>query len=446
MNQFWIKALPPFIRTRLEGRVHLQRILANIGWLFADRFLRLGVGLVVGAWVARYLGPEQFGLYSYVIAFVGLFGLLATLGLDNIVVRDLVRTPENADEILGTALILKMLGALLTIILTIAVIPFLRPGDRSIQGLVGIVAAGTLFQAFDTIDFWFQAQVQSKYTVYARNVAFILISLVKIVLIQLRAPLLAFAAAGLAEIILGALGLVTAYHLTGHSLTRWRSHIARARSLLKSGWPLILSGLAIWIYMRIDQLMLGSMTNDRTIGIYAVAVRLSEIWYFIPIAIVSSVFPAIIASKSQRENLYYERLQRLFNLMVALSYAIIIPTSLLANFIVISLYGPAYAEAGVMFVFLMWAGLFVALGVARESWTVTEGLMRFSFVTTVVGAITNVVLNLIFIPRYGALAAAVATLAAQGVAVSLSTLFYARTRRIFTMQMKALLLWRGVRV
>jgi PST family polysaccharide transporter len=446
MTKFWIKVLPAFIRVRLEGRAGVQRVAVNVIWLFADRVVRLGVGLLVSVWVARYLGPQLFGVYNYAIAFVGLFGFVSTLGLDSIVIRDIVHAPQDAAEILGTTFALKLTGAAMTVIVSISTVSLLRTDDPALPLLVGLIAAGTLFQAFDAIDFWFQSQVQSKYTVYARNTAFLIISGIKVGLILLHAPLIAFVAASVAEVILGSFGLITAYRLTGHSIRRWRASLARARSLLSTSWPLMLTSIAVWVYMRIDQVMLGSLADDRVLGVYSAAVRLSEIWYFIPITIVNSVFPAIVRSKAINEQLYYDRLQRLFNLLVALSYAVCVPATLLAGPIINILYGPSYSEASTMFVVLMWAGLFAALGVARETWIVSEGLTRFSFATAVIGAIVNIVLNVIFIPHGGALAAAWATLAAQAVAVSFSTLLYARTRRVFVMQLKALTFRGGLRV
>ena len=297
MTKFWIKVLPAFIRVRLEGRAGVQRVAVNVIWLFADRMVRLGVGLLVSVWVARYLGPAQFGVLSYAVAFVGLFGFFSTLGLDSIVVRDIVRAPQNAKETIGTAFALKLSGAIVTLIVSVSIVPLLRPGDPAMIGLVAIIAAGTLFQSFDVIDFWFQSQVQSKYTVYARNTAFLIIAVVKVILIQLQAPLTAFAYVSLAEITLSAIGLVMAYQLTGQTIRLWRAGLARARALLSASWPLILSSIAVWTYMRIDQVMLGTLNDDHALGIYAAAVRLSEIWYFIPVAIVNSVFPAIVRSK-----------------------------------------------------------------------------------------------------------------------------------------------------
>jgi PST family polysaccharide transporter len=271
MNQAWIQLLPPILRSKLHGRYTLQKILSNTGWLFADRILRMGVGLIVGVWVARYLGPEQFGLFNYAIAFVSLLMPLATLGLDGIVVRDLVRDPTCKDVTLGTTFVLKLLGAVVTIFITIGAIVLIRPGSHQDHWLVGIVAAGMLFQAFDTIDFWFQSQVQSKYTVYARNLAFVLLALVKVALIQVHAPLIAFVWAGLAETAIGTVGLVIAFHAAGNHLKNWKITLVRAKTLLRDSWALILSGVAIMIYMKIDQIMLGEMVGDHAVGIYSAA-------------------------------------------------------------------------------------------------------------------------------------------------------------------------------
>ena len=211
----------------------LRKIISNIGWLFADRVLRMGVGLIVTAWVARYLGPQQFGLFNYAGAFVSLFGVLATLGLDQIVVRDMVRDPSCKDETLGTAFVLKLSGGILTILVTTGTIFLLRPDDQLTHWLVGITAAGTIFDAFNTIDFWFQLQVKSKYTVIAKNTAFILVTLIRITLLQMQAPLIAFAWALLAENALGAVGLAIAYKVKGQSLLAWRASLLRAKTLLK---------------------------------------------------------------------------------------------------------------------------------------------------------------------------------------------------------------------
>lgn len=289
---------------------NFRKVIANIFWLMADNVLRLGIGLVVGVWVARYLGPQQFGLLNYSVAFVGLFSVFAKLGLDSIAIRELVRNVASGNEILGTTFILKLVGGIISFLLAIATILLIRTDDPESLWVTGIIALSLIFQIFDGINLWFQSQVQSKYVVYAKNGAYILANAIKILLIQAKAPLIFFAVITLGEVVFSALGLVIVYRLTGHLFKTWKFNFPLARDLLKESWPNILTGFSIAIYMRVDQLMLGSMIGDEAVGIYSVGVRLAEIWYFVPVAISSSVNPAIIRAKQEGEESYYRRIQK----------------------------------------------------------------------------------------------------------------------------------------
>lgn len=439
MHIAWMRFLPPLIRTKIAGRHNLQKILKNIGWLFADRIFRMGMGLIISVWVARYLGPEQFGIYNYAIAFVMLFGAFATLGLDSIVVRDLVNDPAGKNETLGTAFILKLLGAIAAFFLAVGSISLLRPTDSLMYWLVAIAAAGITFQAFDIIDFWFQSQLQSKYTVYSKNIAFIFIAVSKIILIQIKAPLITFAYLGLAEIILSTLILIILYKLRGNSLIAWRITVSRAKTLLKLSTPLMLSSIAIILYMKIDQIMLGEMVGNKAVGLYSAVTRISEMWYFIPMAISSSVYPTIIEAKKNDENLYYQHLTNLFKLMSILSYAVAIPTTFLSSWLMTALFGNNYTEAGAALAVHIWAGLFVCLGVVRSLWINTENLMTFSFVTTAMGAICNILLNLYTIPKFQILGASIATVVAYAIATFFSCFLYKKTRKIGFIMLKSIL-------
>lgn len=409
MNQSWIQLLPPALRSKLDGRHALQKIVGNTGWLFADRILRMGVGLGVGVWVAKFLGPDQFGLFNYAVAFTAIFGAIASLGLDSIAVRELVRTPEQKNQILGTTFVLKLIGGLLVWLLTIGVIILVRRNDGLTQTLVAIIAAGTIFQAGDTIDFWFQSQVQSKYTVAAKNIAFTLIACIKIMLIQMQAPLVAFAWAGLAEIVLGSIGLTISYQASGNRLLKWRFSILHATQLLRDGSPLILSSLMIMLYMRIDQVMLAEILGDKEVGFYSAAVRLAEVWYFIPTAIVSSTFPSIVEARQISETLFFERLQALYRLMASTAYGIAIPTTFLSGWIVQFLFGNAYTKAGPMLAILIWASLFVNLGVARSSFLTAMNWTRLHLLTVFLGSLLNIGLNILLIPATGGVGAAIST-------------------------------------
>ncbi|UJS18595.1 MAG: flippase [Candidatus Jettenia sp.] len=439
MNQTLMKFLPSFVRVRLESRVNLQNILANTGWLFIDKILRMGVGLFVGVWIARYLGPEQFGLFNYAVAFVMLFSAIATLGLDGIVVRDIVREPSKKNEILGTTFVLRLIGGSVAFLLSVAVISFIRSQDALIKWLIGIIAAGMIFQAFDTIDFWFQSQIKSKYTVYAKNTAFLLIAFVKVALISVKASLLAFAWAGLAEVIIGSVALVVIYRINKQYIKAWRSSISLARRLLKDSWPLILSSIMIMIYMRIDQIMLGNMISNKEVGLYSAAVRLAEVWYFIPMSIVSSLFPNIVEAKQIGDSFFYEKLQKLYNVMVFLAYIVAIPTTFLSNLAIKLLYGEAYSKAGALLSVLVWASLFVNLGVARSSFLTTMNWTKAHFLTVFLGCLINVILNYFLIPVYEGMGAAISTCIAYWFAAHGACFFYKPLHKTGFMLTKAII-------
>jgi PST family polysaccharide transporter len=274
MISIWIKYLPDFMRDRVADRQNLQKLIGNTGWLFADRILRIGIGMVLGVWIARYLGPDQFGLFNFAGAFVALFSIFATLGLDGIMIRELVRNPQHKAEILGTAFTLKLIGSGVVLVSAVTAIWILRPADFLVHRLVAIIAAGTIFQSLDTIDFWFQARVESRFSVYARSSAFLLVSALKVILILQDAPLIAFAWAGTIELILASLGLAIAFRTSGQHPLQWRLKSQRVWQTLKECWPLALSGVAVMLYMKIDQVMLGEMLGNKTVGVYSAAIRI----------------------------------------------------------------------------------------------------------------------------------------------------------------------------
>ena len=384
------------------------------------------------------MGPEQFGVYNYALVFVGMFSALSNLGLDGIVVRNVVRDPAHKDTILGTAFFLKFTGGIITLIVSVGAIITLRPSDNVTGWLVGITAVGAIFQAFDTIDFWFQSQVKSKYTVYVRNGSFLIITLVKVLLILTRSPLIAFACAGLAEIVTGTIGIIFAYQLHGNGLHKWRVSFQYAKELLTDSWPLICSCLAVGFFMKIDQVMLREMAGSESAGIYAAATRISEIGYFIPIIIVSSVSPAIVNAKKLGNDIYYQRLQKLFDFTAALAFAIAIPTTLLSKYFVLLLFGKSYAAAGPILAIHIWATLFYFLGIVQGPWNITEGLTNLSLKRTLITAVVNIILNFILIPKYSGIGAAISTVAAYFCGAFLANGLDGKSRQIFYLQIKAI--------
>lgn len=434
----WLRYLPASLRAKIEHHPNMLTILGNTGWLFFDRIVRMGMGVFVGVWVARYLGPQQFGLLNYALAVVSLFTAVASLGLNNIVVRDLVQNPQAANPTLGTAFVLQLIGGAIAFALAVIAVILMRPGDATAKWVVAILSFAMVFKSTDVVKYWFESKVQSKYTVWVENAAFLIFAAIKVVLILSAAPFIIFVWIVLAEALLVACLLLAIYAQQGHKLAAWRYQYARAKSLFHDSWPLILSGIAAMIYMRIDQIMLGQMLGDEAVGIYSAAVRLSEVWYFIPIAIAGSVFPAMVDARKTSTQLYYSRLKKLFNLLSILAVSVAVPISLSSGWLMDTLYGPGYGESAAILVIHVWTGIFVFSGVAGSRWFIAENLQKYTIYRTLAGAGVCVLLNILLIPRYGPIGAAWGAVLSQAVASVFFNALNAETRVLFWIQIKAL--------
>jgi O-antigen/teichoic acid export membrane protein len=410
MSAFWTKYLPSFLRERLEGRQQLQKALGNAGWLLSDKIFRMGVALLIGVWTARYLGPKLYGQLSYALAFTMLFCPISDLGLDGIVQREILLDPTAKDKAIGTSFVLTAIGGLLSFILAVTGIFIVRPSDGLTHALVAILSIGAIFQAFIAIEYWYESQVESKRIVAAKFSAFLISNVLKLALIVLKAPLIAFAWVSLAEAGIGAAGLVIIYNRDGYRISSWKFSTAATLKFLRISWPIILSGIMTTISMRIDQVMLGEMIGETEVGIYSVAVRLTEAWFFIPLTACSSAFPAIMNSWAGDKELFYKQIQKLYNLMAFIGYCIAIPVTIFSGWIIKLLFGAAYYKSGPLLSVLIWTVIVMNLGSARTLYLISMNWTKLLFITLLFGSVLNILLNLILIPRYGAVGAAISTI------------------------------------
>lgn len=422
--------------SQLKNHAGFMRYFRNTSWMLGEQVLRMIAGVLVGIWVARYLGPEQFGIFSYAISFVALFGSVAKLGLDSIVVRDLVIEPEKRDIYLGTAFWLKFAAGIFTLGL-VALATLLTSNNATTNSYIIIIASGMIFQAFEVVDFYFQSKVLSKFVSICKVTQLLLSSLIKVCFVLTGADLFWFFVVSVFDQMTLAVTLAVAYRYQHiGSFYRYFSWLA-ARDLLRNSWPLVLSGIVVMVYMRIDQVMIKEMLGAKEVGIYSAAVRLSEAWYFIPVLICNSLFPAIISAKKISEELYYARLQRLYIFMVWVAVAIALPLSFLSDWVVVFLYGEQYREAGNVLIIHIWAGVFVFLGVSFSKYLTAENMVIESFQRTLVGAISNILLCYTLIPNFGILGSAVALLASQIITNFAYDFFNATLRKSLFLKLNA---------
>ena len=386
----------------------LRHYGANSIWLFAEKAVRIVIGLVVGVYVARQLGPTKYGLLNYAIAFVGIFSVIAGLGLDSIVVRELVKYPEKRNQLLGSSFVMKLAGFIL-MLCGIWIGLYFSSNDHSTNLIVLVIAAGYLFQIFQTIDFYFQSQVLSKYIAISQIIAWSLVSVGRAFCAWQGYPLIYFAWLETANMCLMSLGYLFFYIIKVSNPFHWHFDTGIARNLLKHSWPLLLSTATGVIYMRIDQVMIKEMLGNTEVGYYAVAARLSEIWYFFPMIISSTLLPAIIRSKKVSESHYMNRLQKYYTFMIWSSILLCIGMNVISYHLVTILYGEAYAPAVIVLIIYMWQLVIISMGVPFGNWLIAENLQIYTIAFSAVGAIVNVVLNYFLIKKIGISGAAIAT-------------------------------------
>jgi O-antigen/teichoic acid export membrane protein len=413
-----------------------QRYAVNTIWLFSERFLRIISGLFVGIWVARYLGPEQFGALSYIISFVSLFAAFSSLGLDVILVRELVKEESRLNALLGTTFYLKVAGAITTIFL-IYVASYFTSNDYDTNVMIMIVATATIFSSFNVIDLYFQSKVKSKYSVYANIIALSLSSIIKVLLILINASLDAFIWVFLFDSVFLAMGYLYFYSHNNLLIKKWKFESKVALELLKDSWPLIFSGVAIAVYMRIDQVMIKEMMDLNAVGQYAAAVRISEAWYFIPMMLGASLSPAILNAKNNNKRLYYSRLQSFYTLMVWMAVLIAIPIAFFSEEIINTLYGVDFSGAIQVLVIHIWAGIFLSLGVACGKWYLAENYTKGALYKALLGMTVNIAGNYFLIPIYGMSGAAFSTLVAHLSSNILYDIFDRRVRGQIKYKMRA---------
>ncbi|WKL45999.1 flippase [Flavobacterium pectinovorum] len=408
----------------------------NAIWLFLDKILRLGVGLIVGILVARYLGPGLFGKWNYAIAFVSLISALATLGLDQIVVRHLLDKNEEEHILLGTAFYLRLIGSVVGTLIVVLYFIFFKKDIQLL--LVAVFTSLNLwFQTFDVIDLKNQSLLQSRKTVVVKNSVFVVTSIARLVFVYFKFSLMSFVILALIECLLGALGLIWNYGIS--NLKKWQLNIIYCRVLLKQAWPLILSGIVIMMYMRLDQIMIGEMIGESGVGLYSVSTRFTELWYFIPSIFATSFFPKLVEKFSSNRDNYYSVCLKLLKLLFAISFSIAVFFSFFSEFIISFLYGQEYVMSVFALQISIWTGIFVFWGVAAGNILVIENLNKHNLIKSLQGLVLNIILNLILIPKYGINGAAIATLISQFYASYVYYLFFKKTRHIFILQTKSIL-------
>lgn len=378
--------------------------------MLAEQILRIVSGIFVGIYIARHLGPEQFGILSYVLAISAIAMAISRLGMDAVLVRELVSNPQKKEEYLGTAFWL-MSGAGVVCYLIIGLTIWASSETDEIKKYALIVATSTAFTSFLSIDYHFQAQLKAKISTICKVLALAAVSIIKITLIYIDASLIWFVIASVLDHILLAIFLIIAM-CQSHDLRFIKKYNKDSvLPMLKSAWPIVLSAIAGMILVRIDQVMIRYILDLHQVGIYAAAVKVFEAWIILPYILTVSLLPAIVRLRQGDIDNYHAKMVLFFRLIIWLSLGAAIAATLFSESLMVIAFGESYRESSSVVTIVMWATVFVAMGSLSARYFNVEHMEKKLLVRSIVAAILNIGMNFILIPLYGIEGAAISTLA-----------------------------------
>ena len=418
-----------------------SQILKNFSWLFFDRLLRISVGFIVSIWIARYLKPELFGILNYCIAFVSFFVGIAALGTPQILIRQFVSNRDELNKTLTSGFILMSIGSIISTLLCIIIIIF-KANDTLTISLVIILSIRLLLMPIRVISCYFESILKSKFNVISGSIAFIIVSIIKIIALVSHQSIFVFATLIIAEVLLTAIFLIFQFlriNNVNYLFFKFKFDKQNLGLIIKDSWPLIISIVSTSLLLKVDQIMVRDMCNDYESGIYAVSVRLTEIWYFIPVIIQTSIFPSIVKSFNDESEKFLKQIKFLLTLVVFIGLAISITTFLLSGEIVRILYGNDYIESAKILKILIWATVFVGIIQIRNSFLYTNNFTIVHMKIVILSLILNVALNYLWIDDFQGAGAALSTLVTYAFSALFANFIFEETRILFWLLINSIL-------
>lgn len=396
--------------------------------LMLDSGIKILAGFVLTVLLARFFGPGKFGDINYVLAVVEILQIFVLFGFDDIVLRDLGQKKVSDDVILGSALALRVLFAVVTYIAGILLFVFFF--GKNYLPLYLILGLQLFFYIFYILKPWFQIHSLNKYIALSSQICFWFMSAAKLIVIIFAVENLKIYAGALSfSVFCEVLCLYICHTKHGRGITTWKADRSYQKKLLSDSLPIVFQSFAIIIYMKTDQLMIGKMLSSEELGIYSIAVTISQVVYFLPGTLINAFYPKI-AEKARMGEPYDDDVSTLGAVLIIPFILFALCCTFIIPYFIPLFFGEAYAGAGDVIKIHSWAGIFVALGCANSYWLVLNNLQHYSLYATVIGAAFNLVLNFIFIPKLGINGAALTTVLSQMMAAFGSYLFFKDKRSL----------------
>lgn len=403
-----------------------NKIFNNISWIIIAKLFEMVISLFVGMLTARYLGPANYGIIGYVTSYVTFINAFCTLGLNNIIVKELINNKDKQGEYIWTCIVMKFISSVISTIALNIIIVILHPNNKEMLLVTILSSISILFNSTDTINYWYRSKLEAKKISIISTIAYVISSIYKVVVIILKKNVVWVAFSTTFDAIIIAIVLLFMYKKDKGQ--KFYFSFKTAKKMLKQSYHFILSGLMVSIYAQMDKIMIGKILNVSEVGYYTTAVTISTLWSFIPTAIIETANPIINEEKKKNNSMYIKRLKQLYATIVYLSILYGLFVTIFAKPIVSILYGKEYLSSISALRIVVWYCAFAYLGVCKNIWLICENKEKYEKYFTLFGAVTNLILNLILIPKYGIEGAALATLITQIATNLIYPLFFKETR------------------
>lgn len=403
-----------------------NKVTRNAGWMIIGRIYQMSLSFVVSMLTARYLGPSNYGLINYASSFTSFFSTFCVLGINSVIVKNFIDHPNEEGRTTGSAIGVRMISSICSVVLIMVATLFLDRGERTTHLVVLLLGLGAIPQVFDTLNYWFQAKLESKYAAIASAIGYTVMMGYKISLLVFQKNVVWFAAASSIEYLVVAVCLYYNYRRHGGpSLSfSWR----KVKELLNSSHHFILVSLMVSIYGSTDKLMLKQMMDETEVGFYSTAVTVCGLWCFILAAINDSMYPVILEAFESDIKLFERKCRQLYAIVFYTSVGVSILYTMFAKYIILILYGEAYLPAITPMRIVTWYIAFSYLGDARNVWVISYDCQKYLKYLYIGSAITNVVMNYFLIPLFGASGAALASVVTQISTIMIFPLFIRKMR------------------
>ena len=415
------------MRQDKEEKSVAKRFIGNSGWMIGQQLYNMLLQLVVGSLSARYLGPSNYGLINYGASIIAFFSIICRLGLDSVIINEMIKQPEKRGGFLGSALVMRLLTSIVSLFFIMGIVRILEPNNLALYIITGLQSVAVVLQSYEVFTYWFQLNLRMKYVSVATMIAQTAVGIWRISLLANNASIYYFAFSSTIQyLVCGA--VVIFFFIKEDNGLKLKFSKCDSIYLLMHSYHFIISGIAVTFYSQIDKIMIGKYLSSEQVGFYTAAASIATMWEFVPNALINSSSPIIIKLKQSSQEKFVERFQQLLLCITALSIVVGVGVSALGKVAVMILYGDKYLPAVNALDILIWSTGFAMIGTARGIWIVAEDLNKYTKYYIFIGATVNFVLNFFAIRIWGITGAAITTLVSQVVVAFVSPLLFKQTR------------------